>query len=230
MAHLKDFPFSAVIFDLDGTLIDSEKNYEISDSKILAEFGITYTKELRAHLIGRGIDEFVRTLIEDYGITENSAALLALKDERYLAVARTNTRVFPEMLKLLDYLRERKIPLGVASGSSLRVVKEMLSICEIAGYFDAVTSSMELKRGKPAPDVFLEAARRLGVPPAECLALEDSSSGVAAALAANMKVAAIPTLTNPPLDPVMEKATVLFPGGIETFTAEELLKRIGAKD
>jgi HAD superfamily hydrolase (TIGR01509 family) len=218
--------FTAVIFDLDGTLIDSEKNYVIADGKILTSFGIEYTPELRTKLLGRGIDTFVYTLINDFGVKKSYDELIAMKDEYYLDVARTNTRVFPEMQKLLEILRGKKIPMAVASGSSQQVVEEMLGICKIADYFPVAVSSLGLAEGKPAPDVFLEAAKRLGVPPKECFVLEDSPSGVQAAIAAGMKVAAIPTLTSPPLDPEIEKADILFRGGIDTFSAEELMQKL----
>jgi len=102
-------------------------------------------------------------------------------------------------------------------------VDELLKICGVWDYFAVAISSVGRLPGKPNPAVFLETAGRLGIPPAECLVLEDSPSGVAAALAAGMKVVAIPTFTNPPLDPIYEKATVLFPGGMGAFSAEDLL-------
>ncbi|MDR1625705.1 MAG: HAD family phosphatase [Spirochaetia bacterium] len=225
MAATEQFPFSAVIFDLDGTLIDSEKNYVKSDGQILTKFGIEYTPQLRRRLIGRGIDIFVSILREEYGVRETPEELLAMKDEYYLAIARANTEVFPEMRKLLDILKARGVPLAVASGSSQKVVEELLAICRLGGYFKIALSSVGLCPGKPDPGIFLETARRLRAPAAQCLVLEDSASGVEAGLAAGMKVVAIPTLR--PLDPVMEKAAVLFPGGIDTFTAKELLEKIG---
>jgi HAD superfamily hydrolase (TIGR01509 family) len=224
MTTANQFPFSAVIFDLDGTLIDSEKNYVKSDGQILTKFGIEYTPQLRRRLIGRGIDIFVSILRDEYGVRETQEELLAMKDEYYLAIARTNTEVFPEMQKLLDLLKARGVPLAVASGSSQKIIDELLAICKINGYFKITLSSVGLCPGKPDPGVFLETARRLHVPAAECLVLEDSPSGVEAGLAAGMKVVAIPTLTQPPLDPVFEKAGLLFPAGMSGFTAAAVLR------
>jgi HAD superfamily hydrolase (TIGR01509 family) len=223
MAGTKIFPISAVIFDLDGTLIDSEKNYVKSDGQILTKFGIEYTPQLRRRLIGRGIDIFVTILRDEYGVRETAEDLLAMKDEYYLAVARANTEVFPEMRKLLDLLKARDVPLAVASGSSQRVIDELLEKCKISGCFKVALSSVGLCPGKPDPGVFLETARRLQVSAPECLVLEDSASGVQAGLAAGMKVVAIPTLTQPPLDPVFEKAHLLFAGGLGSFTAARVL-------
>ncbi|MDR1179212.1 MAG: HAD family phosphatase [Spirochaetales bacterium] len=224
MSGMETFPFSAVIFDLDGTLIDSEKNYVKSDGQILTKFGIEYTPELRKRLIGRGIDIFVAILRDEYGVRETPETLLAMKDEYYLNIARTNTRVFPEMRGLLDILKARGVPLAVASGSSQRVVDELLALCGISSYFKVALSSVGLFQGKPDPGIFLGTADRLHVPARECLVLEDSASGVEAGLAAGMKVIAIPTLTKPPLDPVFEKAALLFPDGIDGFTAQAVLR------
>jgi HAD superfamily hydrolase (TIGR01509 family) len=224
MGDTKKFPFSAVIFDLDGTLIDSEKNYVKSDGQILEKFGIEYTPELRERLIGRGIDIFVNILIDEYGVRLTAEELFAMKDQYYLDIARTNTRVFPEMQKLLDVFKARGVPMAIASGSSQKVVDEMLEICKIRDYFSVAISSVKLYPAKPEPDIFLGTAERMGFPPAECLVLEDSASGVAAGLAAGMKVIAIPTLTKPPLEPVFEKADLLFPGGMDTFSAESVIR------
>ena len=222
MANTKYFPFSAVIFDLDGTLIDSENNYAASDGKILTSFGIEYTPDLRKRLIGRGIDVFVSILINEYGVKKTPETLLAMKDRYYLDVARTNTKVFPEMRKLLDILKEQNMPMAIASGSSQAVIDEVIDICGVRDYFAVLISSVGLFPGKPAPDIFLETARRLDVTPSECLVLEDSPHGVEAALAAGMKVVAIPTLTKPPLDAVFEKSDILFAEGMDSFKAENI--------
>jgi HAD superfamily hydrolase (TIGR01509 family) len=224
MAATEKFPFSAVIFDLDGTLIDSEKNYVKSDGQILKKFGIEYTPALRRRLIGRGIDIFAAILREEYGVRETPEEILAMKDEYYLAIARTNTRVFPEMRTLLDAFKALGVPLAVASGSSQKVVDELLAICGIRGYFKVALSSVGLYPGKPDPGVFLGTAQRLHAPAPECLVLEDSASGVQAGLAAGMYVIAIPTLTQPPLDPVFQKAALLFPAGMDSFSAAEVLR------
>lgn len=216
----------AVIFDLDGTLIDSEGNYSRSDGLLLAEYGIDFDERLRRDMIGRGSDEFLRILRETFGIAENPASIMARKNSYYLDIARENTRVFPEMLRLLEGLAGRNFPMAVASGSSRDIIREMLAICGIADYFPVALSSEETERGKPFPDVFLEAARRLCVPPGECLVVEDSPFGVEAALAAGMRVVAVPTITAPPLHPMFRNAALLYPGGMAEFRADDLLGRL----
>ena len=224
MSGKNNFPFSAVIFDLDGTLVDSEDNYVASDGKILTSFGIEYTPELRRRIIGRGIDVFVGILINEHGVKMTPDELLAMKDKYYLDIARTNTRVFPEMQILLDKFKELDIPMAIASGSSQTTVEEIVKICGIQDYFSVLLSSVGLFPGKPEPDIFLETAKQLGVPPGKCLVLEDSPHGVKAAISARMKVVGIPTLTQPPLDPVFEEADLFYPQGMSTFKAADVLK------
>ena len=214
---------SAVLFDLDGTLIDSEPNYQAADGRFLAEYGIPVDEDLRRRMLGRGSDEIIRMLRDEHGVTEDPAALLYRKDDYYLELARGGTRVFPEMLRLLDILGDMGLPLAVASGSSLRVIREMLELCGIRDRFLAAVSSEETPRDKPAPDVFLEAARRIGVPPGSCLALEDSAAGVEAALAAGIRVFAIPTIITPPLPEPFHRAHRLWPQGMRSFRAEDFL-------
>jgi HAD superfamily hydrolase (TIGR01509 family) len=223
---MKKIPCSAVLFDLDGTLIDSEGNYSVSDTIILAEYGIVFDDQLRRNMIGRGVEEFLRILRDDFGVTEDPEILLAKKNASYLEVARKNTRVFPEMLELLGALKKREVPMAVASGSPREVIREMLEMCGISSFFEAAVSSEETARGKPFPDVFIEAARRLGIPPGDCLVVEDSPFGVEAALAAGMRVVAIPTITEPPLEPMFHRSTLLYPRGMDEFRAQDLIARL----
>jgi len=222
---MKEF-YEAVIFDLDGTLIDSEKNYALSDGKLFSEYGLVFSDEIRREFIGKGVEEFLRLLREEYGIDEDPQVLLEKKNRYYLDIARSNTNVFPEMERLLKALHTQKIPMAVASGSPLEIIKEMLSICNIAQYFRVVVSSQETARGKPHPDVFWEAARRLGIDPGRCLVLEDSPFGVQAAKAAGMDVVAIPTLVDSPLHPNFLQADILYPDGIQEFRADDLLSKV----
>lgn len=210
----------AVLFDLDGTLIDSEKNYAVSDRRFLAEYGIELTEELQSQMIGIGSAEMLAWLRERHGITEPIETLLDRKNELYLELARRNTEVFPEMLSVLEELSRRNVPMAVASGSSRSVVIELLGRLGLDRFFGAVLSSEEVPRGKPHPDVFLETARRLGAEPSRCLVVEDSQHGVEAALGAGMEVVAVPTIVTDPVQESFTRATLLFPRGMSEFTAE----------
>lgn len=221
----------ACIFDLDGTLIDSEPVYYRADREFLARYGIDYTVEFNESMVGRGNVEMFRHIETTYPASPINALPLMervrLKDENYLARARVETRAFPGMVRLLGLLRGAGIPVAVASGSSLRTIRTCLAASGIGEGFAALVSSEEVARGKPEPDVFLETARRLGIDPARCLVFEDSRFGVMAAKAAGMGCVAMPTVARPPLDPAFSAADLLFPGGMAGFDPELVLRRFG---
>jgi beta-phosphoglucomutase family hydrolase len=219
----------ACIFDLDGTLIDSEPVYYESDRAFLAKYGIDYDKPFNELMVGRGNVELFRYIEERF--PANGLNVLPMKertrrkDEEYEAHAREKTKAFPEMLSLLAELKRRGLPMAVASGSSQRIIRLCLEVASIADYFSFAVSAEEVERGKPQPDVFLETARRLGAEPTECLVFEDSRYGVMAAQAARMSVVAIPTIAKPPLDPAFEKADYLVREGMSDFRAEKVIAR-----
>jgi HAD superfamily hydrolase (TIGR01509 family) len=217
------YPVRAVIFDVDGTLLDSEENYFLADRQLLARWGIDYTPAEKRRYIGGGNREMMADIKARYGLRESVAELLELKNALYLEVATGNTRAYPEMARFAEALHALGVPLAVASGSSPRALETLLEGAGVARYFDLVLSTEQVARGKPSPDVFLEAARRLGVPPHECLVMEDSRYGVEAAKRAFMRCVAIPYLVDEPLDDAFSMADLLFEAGMPTFTAGKAL-------
>jgi beta-phosphoglucomutase family hydrolase len=212
-------PARAVIFDLDGTLVDSEPNYFLADQKLLAQYGVPFTEADGRRYVGCGSQDMMRDLVRRHGIKAAPEALAAAKNAIYLELAEHATRVFPQMQRFLDLLVAHRVPVAVASGSSPEVVVRILAAVGLSGTFAQVVSAEDVPRGKPAPDVFLEAARRLGVPPGHCVVVEDSSPGVAAARRAGMRCIAVPCLTGPPLPAPFGLAELLYPGGMESFDA-----------
>lgn len=217
---------AACIFDLDGTLVDSEPNYEASDRAFLAGWGIVYDEELNRAVMGRGIKEALAIFESRFPASPYHALPVAerirLKDEAYLAYARGRTRAFPSMLALARGLSLRGFPLAVASGSSPEVIALCLSEAGYDGLFCAEVSAAEVPRGKPAPDVFLEAARRLGTPPGRCLVFEDTLVGLEAARAAGMACVLLP-MPGQGERPGEEAALRVFRGGPEAASLPELL-------
>ena len=216
-------PIRAILFDLDGTLVDSEPNYMEADRLLLARYGITFTEEMKRRYVGYGNAAMMVELNEDFHLPDDPAVLLKEKNALYMDLARRRTPLFPEMARLLPALRERAIPMAIASGSSLEVIEAIVTQVGIAEFFDLLLSSEEVARPKPAPDIFLEAARRLAVPPQAALVVEDSAHGVESALAAEMAVVAIPTLSPSPGD-VFHRAHRLFEGGMADFRARDFLE------
>ncbi len=218
-------PAWGAIFDMDGTLVDSEPNYFEADKTFLKRYGIDYQDEVRDSMIGRGNFEFFRMLEEAH--PDSPLCLLPmeerirLKDENYLEYARGRTFAFPEMVRLLALLTEAWTPLAVASGSSPDIIVHSLEFAGIRDRFSVLVSALEVRRGKPEPDVFLEAARRLGIPPKRCVVLEDSQYGVRAAIAADMRVIGVPSPVSGPVPEAFGRVDLLFPGGMTSFSADE---------
>ncbi|MFC8131507.1 HAD family hydrolase [Streptomyces sp. NPDC057302] len=210
---------TSVIFDLDGTLVDSEPNYFEASRALLAEHGIEYTWADNEQYVGIGTQETLAAWKDRYGIGVPVAELLTELDRRYLALARADTHVFPEMRKLVERLHGAGVPLAVASGSSRAAIDAILSGTGLDALLTTVVSADEVARGKPAPDVFLAAAALLGADPADCVVLEDAAPGAAAAHAAGMRCIAVPYVTAHADAPAFAAAGLLVRGGQAAFTA-----------
>ncbi|MFD5624803.1 MULTISPECIES: HAD family hydrolase [unclassified Streptomyces] len=211
---------TAVIFDLDGTLVDSEPNYFEASRRTLAEHGVTdFGWADNESYVGISTQETLALWKERYGLTVPLDALLADLNQRYLELARASTRVYPEMRKFVELLADAGVPTAVASGSSREAIEAILTGTGLAGLLPTVVSSDEVAHGKPAPDVFLEAARRLGAAPSDCVVLEDAAPGVAAAHAAGMRCLAVPYVADQADDPRFGTAGLLLRGGQAEFTA-----------
>lgn len=210
----------SVIFDLDGTLVDSEPNYYEAGRQTLAEHGVpdfTWTDHER--YVGISTQETVTRWKSLYGLPSSVPELLADKNRRYLDLARTATRAYPEMRKFVELLAGEDVPMAVASGSSPEAIDAILAGTGLDAYLRTTVSADEVPHGKPAPDVFLEAARRLGADPADCVVLEDAAPGAAAAHAAGMRCIAIPYVAAQADAPEFARAGLLLRGGQEEFTA-----------
>ncbi|MFD1657716.1 HAD family hydrolase [Streptomyces caeni] len=211
---------TAVIFDLDGTLVDSEPNYFEAGRQLLAEHGIMgFTWAEHQRYVGISTRETLELWKERYRIEAPLEELLAGTNRRYLDLARASTPVYPEMRKFVELLAAEGVPMAVASGSSPEAIEAILAGTGLASWFAAAVSADEVAHGKPAPDVFLEAARRLGAPFADCVVLEDAAPGAAAAHAAGMRCIAIPYVAAQAGDPAFATAALLLRGGQGEFTA-----------
>lgn len=211
---------TSVIFDLDGTLVDSEPNYFEAGRRTLAGQGVTdFTWAEHEKYVGVSTQETVALWKEHYGLTAPLETLLAEKNRRYLELARASTRVYPEMRAFVELLAAAGVPMAVASGSSPEAIEAILAGTGLGSRLTTVVSADEVARGKPAPDVFLEAARRLGATPADCVVLEDAAPGAVAARAAGMRCIAVPCLAAQADDPAFARADLLVRGGQADFTA-----------
>lgn len=178
---------TAVIFDMDGVLLDSELLYREENQRLFRELGAEVSEAEYDPFIGISTPLMWQGLIAAWNLPYRVEELVQREHDRKHAVLQTReltaSRGLPE---LLDRLRAAGRRLAVASGSPRRNIALVLDRLGVAQRFDVVVSSEEVAHGKPAPDVFLEAARRLGVSPAECVVIEDAANGIRAARAAGM--------------------------------------------
>lgn len=185
--------FTTVVFDMDGVMIDSEPMQLAAYNVALTPLGVSLNKEdFIRWCVGRKSHENFTFLRDRFNLTESLENLLVAKDAAYQSILRANIHPMPGLFALLDHLTKARYLLAVASSSRLPDIEIVLNGLGIHHRFHAVVSGQEVAHGKPAPDIFLESARRLGVAAADCAVLEDSEVGVEAALCAGMFCIAIP--------------------------------------
>jgi HAD superfamily hydrolase (TIGR01509 family) len=186
----------AVIFDMDGVIVDSEPRHERAFMEVLRELGYGDNHGFDfSQYVGLTDRELWSDFIARHNPPHAMDVLQGMKRERVLRILREDEPLFKGLPELIENLAP-KYKLGLASGSEPVVVEAVLRFRHLRRYFSVVTTSSEVARGKPAPDIFLRAATLLGIAPEECWVIEDSKPGVAAGLAAGMKVIAI-TNTHP---------------------------------
>ena len=188
----------AVIFDLDGLLADTEPLWIASARELLQRRGLAEDPQLRPRVMGRPPKVVAAIYVEHFGLDEEPGDLM----EERLAILRQlygerGVDPLPGAVPLVRQLCASGLPLAVASGSPTELVELVLSKIQLAGAFSAVVGSDQGGRGKPAPDIFLNAAARLGWIPDRCVVLEDSALGIIAALAAKMGCIACPSAETP---------------------------------
>lgn len=184
--------FSAIIFDMDGLLVDSERVWHMAEDAFIASFGHVYTVEVRDKIVGLRMDEFVAVLKAHYNLEPSVQQLSEALEARVMTLLATEVKPQPGARAMIDYVMAQGIPHAIASSSSMNVINATLSAQGWLEYFPIRCTADDEARGKPAPDVYLRAASRVGVDPAACLALEDSPNGARAAVAAGMTCFAVP--------------------------------------
>jgi HAD superfamily hydrolase (TIGR01509 family) len=195
----------AVVFDLDGVLVDSEHLWDEVREELTRERGGRWHEQAQRDMMGMSSLEWSRYMHDELGVPDPPEEISREVVRRLEAIYREELPAVPGAREAVERLAERW-PLGLASSSNREVIELALELLGVADRFAATVSSEEVARGKPAPDVYLEAARRLGIDPARAAAVEDSHNGIRAAKAAGMRVLAIPNRRFPPGDDALADA------------------------
>ena len=181
----------AVIFDLDGTVVDSMWMWEAIDIEYLARFGIGLPPDLQKKISGMSFSETAVYFKETFHIPDSLDKIKDDWNEMAMDKYCHEVPLKPGVLSFLQDLKEKGIKTGIATSNSKELALAVLDKLEIAPYFDEVHMSCEVKTGKPAPDIYLLVAQYLGVEPERCLVFEDISEGILAGKAAGMKVCGV---------------------------------------
>ena len=187
----------AVVFDLDGVLLQSEEVWDAVRERYVRERGGRYDEGVQRAMMGMSAPEWSRFLHEEARVPEDPDEINSEVVRRMLEAYERELPLLPGAVAAVRRAAAA-FPLGLASSSNRAIFEEVLELAGIAGCFQATVSAEEVEHGKPAPDVYLEAARRLGVAPERCTAVEDSHAGIRSAKSAGMRVVAIPNAAYPP--------------------------------
>jgi HAD superfamily hydrolase (TIGR01509 family) len=187
----------AVIFDLDGVLIESERIWDEARRAVVEQHGGRWRPEATAQMQGMSAREWSAYLHDQLSLDLDAGRIIDLVVAEVLQRYAKALPTVPKASEVLEHLGRRFV-LALASSSNREVIDEVLGLTNWAGLFNSTVSSDEVARGKPFPDVYLEAARRLGEPAENCVAVEDSANGIKAALAARLAVVALPNRDYPP--------------------------------
>ncbi len=202
---------AAVVFDLDGVLVDSEEAWDEARRVLVARRGGTWREEATRAMLGMSAPEWSRYVVEELGVPMAPGEVDQAVVDELLAGYERRLPVLPGAREAVERMAAA-YPLGLASSSNRRVIDLVLRELGVAGRFGATASSEEVPRGKPAPDVYLEAARRLGADPRACVAVEDSENGIRSAHAAGMRVIALPNPVFAPAEDALALAALVLPG------------------
>jgi HAD superfamily hydrolase (TIGR01509 family) len=208
---------AAVVFDLDGVLIDSEPVWERVRRELVAERGGHWAPDAQHKLMGMSTPEWARYLSEDLGVGLSPDQVAALVIDRMAASYQDHLPLLPGAAEAVHRLAARW-PLGLASSAPAALIDTVLDSAGLRPYFRVAMSTEQVPRGKPAPDIYLAVTARLGCSPSDCAAIEDSSNGLRSAAAAGLRVIAIPRPQYPPDPDALAAASLVLPSLAELTT------------
>lgn len=182
---------TAVLFDMDGLMVDTEPLARLAWERVMKPYEVTMTDALYSLMLGRRTVESAQLVLDEFHLPVPLDVLVARKTGEYLLILEAGVPVMPGLWEILDGVETLGLPWAVATSTPRPVAEIVLGKLNLTGRYGALACGGEVAHGKPAPDIFLLAAERLGVPPNLCLALEDSAAGCVAAAAAGMRVVVV---------------------------------------
>jgi HAD superfamily hydrolase (TIGR01509 family) len=212
----------AIVFDLDGLLLDTEQLWDETREALARERGGRWHERAQADMMGMSSPEWSRYMHDVIGLAEPPEEISAEVVRRMMSRYGERLPLVPGAVTAVEQLAARW-PLGLASSSNRELIDLALELSGLGRSFRATVSSEEVERGKPAPDVYLEAARRLGVEPTRAAAIEDSRNGIRAAKSARMRVIAIPNRRFPPDEEALATADVVL-GSLAELTPDAVAR------
>jgi HAD superfamily hydrolase (TIGR01509 family) len=215
----------AIVFDMDGVLVDSELVWDAARRGVVTDAGGRWTPTATTDMLGMNAPEWSRYLRDELGVPLEPATINDLVMERLLASYERELPLIPGAVAAVRRLAARW-PLGIASSSNRPVIDAVLRKAGIAECFAATVAGEEIGRGKPAPDVYLAATRKLGVEPTRAAAIEDSTNGLRAAAAAGLFVIAVPNRDFVPSAEALSLAG-LTAGSLDELTPDSILEAAG---
>jgi HAD superfamily hydrolase (TIGR01509 family) len=227
---MSDSAVAAVVFDLDGVLVDTEPVWDAAKREVTEQAGGRWRESAGAEMLGMSGPEWAEFMRVELGIPLPSDEIWRRAVDGVLRRLDAHVPLIPGARQAVEAVAARW-PIAVASSADRPVIEKVLDAAGIASLFGATVSSAEAGRGKPAPDVYLMAARRLGMPPDKAVAIEDAGNGMRSAVAAGMALIAIPN-TSTPVDPdavaladlVLESIEQLGPEAIERAAARRSVR------
>jgi len=188
-------PFDAIIFDMDGVLVDSEPTALEAMRRVMARHGVVYTETDNQEFIGCATVEECRILKARHGLAADARQLADEYVHALLELIRSEPHPMPGVPGVLMELRNAEHRMALASSAEPLIIATNLTALDLGRFFEVAVSATEVARGKPAPDIFVATAERLGVRPGTCLVIEDSRNGLLAAKAAGMSCAVVPCVS-----------------------------------
>ena len=208
----------AVIFDIDGLLLNTEPLWDITDDTLLRKRGFNLSKELRIKRVGTGQKNGIELFKKEFGIKEDTGAMIAERINIFNSLLDENLSLMKGVKQLIKSLDKKKFLLAIATGGhSVSHLKKLLEKFDILKFFSVIVGRDDVKKGKPDPQIFLHAAHKLHVKPSDCLVLEDAPSGVEAGKRAGMHTFGI---NSEPL--ILKKLKEM--GADRTFTSLTLIR------